>query len=398
MPYRVGSNEPRIPAPSTTSTRETTAPAAPAAPTTSTPTTWGSGTRSVSDSFNTTRANGAAPQTAAAALKPGAKGEAVKEAQKQLIRAGYELPRYGADGDYGSETTKAVKQFQGAAHLPITGELDVGTLQALKEAKPAAAVQYPEYDKMFADGVLSSTIAVGYDEDGNDLAQRQEVVQGLVDRGFERLDVGGMDDAALKKKGLDPATIDKSATYYLKSFEHDGKPVQSLVKLVDRNVEGPKSQFANSMKQDDLVIYSGHARYGSGPDFDDIHSGKENFVIGQAYEAGHVTYGANDLAKTKLGDKYQLMFFDGCSTKHYVDDLRRLPRNKTADNLDIVASNRPISWSTGTSDVFAMLDGVMQKKSMQDIKGSLDRANAEPNQGPAFLADGFKGNSYRPAQ
>ena len=90
--------------------------------------------------------------------------------------------------------------------------------------------------------------------------------------------------------------------------------------------------------------------------------------------------------------------FDGCSTKHYVDDLRRLPRNKTTDNLDIVASNRPISWSTGTSDVFAMLDGVMQKKSMQDIKGELDRANAEPNQGPAFLADGFKGNSYRPAQ
>lgn len=398
MPNRVGSNEPRIPAPSTNATRNTTAPAAPVAPTTTGPTTWGSGTRPANDSFNTTRANGAAPQVAAAALKPGAKGAAVKEAQNQLIRAGFELPRYGADGDFGSETTKAVKQFQASARLPITGELDVGTLQALKDAKPAAAVQYPEYDKMFSDGVLSSTIAIGYDEDGNDLAQRHEVVQGLVDRGFEPLDVAGMDDAALKKKGLDPATIDKSATYYLKSFEHEGKPVQSLVKLVDRNVDGPKNQFASSMKQDDLVIYSGHARYGSGPDFDDIHSGKQNFVIGQAYEAGHVTHGANDLAKTKLGDKYQLMFFDGCSTKHYVDDLRRLPRNKSADNLDIVASNRPISWSTGTSDVFAMLDGVMQKKSMQDIKGSLDRANAEPNQGPAFLADGFKGNSYRPAQ
>jgi hypothetical protein len=91
------------------------------------------------------------------------------------------------------------------------------------------------------------------------------------------------------------------------------------------------------------------------------------------------------------------MFFDACSSKHYVDDLRSRPKNKNAGNLDVVASTRELPWSTGVADTFAMLDGVMGGKSIQDIKGQLDRVNAEAGKGDAFIADGFKGNSYRPA-
>ena len=300
------------------------------------------------DTFETPAANPAAPASTDAALTEGAKGPDVKAAQEQLVKAGYELPKYGADGSFGGETTKAVKKFQTDQKLAVTGNLDAGTLEALKNAKPASKVQYPEYDKMMADGVLNTTIAVGYDEDGSDIGQRRDIVEGLVSRGFEPLDVSKMSDADFTAKGIDPKGIDKNASYYLKSFDHNGKPTQALVKLVDRNVANPKGQFADSMKKDDLVIYSGHARYGSGPDFDDVHSKDGNFVIGEAYEAGHVTYGKNDLKSTKLSDNYQLMFFDGCSTKNYVDDLRSVPKNKSADNLDIVASNRPISWSTST--------------------------------------------------
>lgn len=36
----------------------------------------------------------------------------VKLMQKVLLEKGYELPEYGADGDFGNETLKAVKQFQ----------------------------------------------------------------------------------------------------------------------------------------------------------------------------------------------------------------------------------------------------------------------------------------------
>ena len=35
-----------------------------------------------------------------------------QELQTDLMKLGYALPKYGADGDYGAETEKAVKQFQ----------------------------------------------------------------------------------------------------------------------------------------------------------------------------------------------------------------------------------------------------------------------------------------------
>ena len=45
-------------------------------------------------------------------LSRGAKGEPVRAMQQLLIAKGYELPRYGADGDFGAETENALLLFQ----------------------------------------------------------------------------------------------------------------------------------------------------------------------------------------------------------------------------------------------------------------------------------------------
>lgn len=45
-------------------------------------------------------------------LRKGDKGEKVRELQQLLMDRGYALPKYGADGDFGAETEKAVKAFQ----------------------------------------------------------------------------------------------------------------------------------------------------------------------------------------------------------------------------------------------------------------------------------------------
>lgn len=45
-------------------------------------------------------------------LRKGAKGEEVRFMQEKLLAAGEKLPKYGADGDFGAETLKAVKSFQ----------------------------------------------------------------------------------------------------------------------------------------------------------------------------------------------------------------------------------------------------------------------------------------------
>ncbi|MDO4384895.1 MAG: peptidoglycan-binding domain-containing protein [Clostridia bacterium] len=64
-------------------------------------------------------------------LKRGMKGEDVRRLQQRLMELGYSLPKYGADGDYGSETATAVKAFQADRNLTVDGVAGEATLTAL---------------------------------------------------------------------------------------------------------------------------------------------------------------------------------------------------------------------------------------------------------------------------
>lgn len=54
-------------------------------------------------------------------LRKGCKGSDVKDLQKRLIALGYDLGKWGADGDYGSQTEKAVREFQKVNGLSVDG-------------------------------------------------------------------------------------------------------------------------------------------------------------------------------------------------------------------------------------------------------------------------------------
>lgn len=74
-------------------------------------------------------------------LKKGDKGEAVKAMQQALMKAGWSFPRYGADGDFGSETEANVKGFQRIEGLPVTGVYDAATRSALMRKIGAGRVE-----------------------------------------------------------------------------------------------------------------------------------------------------------------------------------------------------------------------------------------------------------------
>ena len=73
-------------------------------------------------------------------IRKGAKGPTVVEAQGLLLRAGYSLPRHGADGSYGAETEAAVKAFQQAHGLKADGIVGPKTWAALGRAAASGAV------------------------------------------------------------------------------------------------------------------------------------------------------------------------------------------------------------------------------------------------------------------
>ena len=329
-------------------------------------------------------------------IAKGAKGQDVGKMQEALQTAGYKLPKYGADGKFGDETIKALKKFQTDHCLKDTGRLDKQTMAQLS----IASTKFPEYDKMFADGKLNTTIAVGYDEKRSDKGQTKEVIAGLTTRGYTQLDPDkAATDKAMgerfKAAGIDPAAAKADGLqYFTKTFKHNGKDVTAVVKLITPDMPQAKDQFAKAMSGSELVIYSGHGRYGSGPDFDPINSPKGNFVIGKPYEAGHVALkpGQTDLQKTSMTKDYQLMMFDGCTTNYYVDDLRRAP-GKDSKNLDLVVSTGSLPWSTGSTDVLRMLDGVTEGQSVNEIKSALEDINREPgSKSQLWKVDGFNDN------
>ncbi|MEC1034677.1 peptidoglycan-binding protein, partial [Bacillus paralicheniformis] len=70
-------------------------------------------------------------------LKKGASGSQVKALQKRLIKAGFKLPKFGADGHYGDETKQAVLSLQKKAGIAVDGIYGPATEKALQivEAK-----------------------------------------------------------------------------------------------------------------------------------------------------------------------------------------------------------------------------------------------------------------------
>lgn len=328
-------------------------------------------------------------------LGPGARGASVKKFQEALMAAGFQLPRFGADGDFGNETTTALRRFQQQNSLPATGRLDSKTLAALDTARPNSAqdVRFPRYDELFKDGVMNTTIGIGFDEDGAHLGPLHETVRGLTDRGYRQVDPRGMNDDQLRQAGLDPARIDKDGTYFVKAFKHEGKDVKAVVRLITPDTPGAKDRFANAMRDDEVVIYSGHGRYGSGPDFDHKTNTAGNYVIGTP-TSNAVALGQNDVGKQgAMGKQYQLVFFDGCNTYRYLDEMRSLPKNKSSGNLDIMATNTELPWSTSGADVLAMMDGLTGGKSVNHIQQELDRVNGHVAGQPSkFRPDGFQDN------
>lgn len=94
-----------------------------------------------------------APRT----MRKGDSGEDVKELQESLLREGYDLGSYGADGKFGGETLSAVRAFQRANGLNPDGIVGPLTWAALRqteddepddegEDKPQEAPQEP-YDR-----------------------------------------------------------------------------------------------------------------------------------------------------------------------------------------------------------------------------------------------------------
>ncbi len=78
-------------------------------------------------------------------IKKGSKGDFVRIAQEKLLQKGYILPKFGPDGDFGSETEEAIKQLQRDVHIEVDGIVGKNTWDALNSLFVKPVEVYPGY-------------------------------------------------------------------------------------------------------------------------------------------------------------------------------------------------------------------------------------------------------------
>lgn len=79
----------------------------------------------------------------------GSSGSSVLKIQKKLLTLGYQLPKYGADGVFGSETKTTIVAFQTANGLApdgVIGKSTIGQLDSAKSSKPEPLKPEPKPD------------------------------------------------------------------------------------------------------------------------------------------------------------------------------------------------------------------------------------------------------------
>jgi peptidoglycan hydrolase-like protein with peptidoglycan-binding domain len=112
--------------------------------------------------------------SALAGLKIGSRGELVERVQNALMDAGFTVVG-GADGIYGALTANAVKSFQNANGLALTGEVDDATAQLLELVDGSTGDD--EHDP----SVSSPFVGLQYGSLGSDVKALQ---QALIDAGI----------------------------------------------------------------------------------------------------------------------------------------------------------------------------------------------------------------------
>lgn len=343
--------------------------------------------------------------------------KAVKAAQTALLDLGYSLLRYKDDGSFGGETAEAIAQFRADRGITEGEGLNAEAMEALDKAAPAPGQiqqHYLDYARLFADGRLDVTLAIGYDEGQshkNELTEARDwfaAKKMTKEAGAEppkpASGEGGEGEKPAEDKAKEGISVPetwsgtRSVTYPDKDGTRVTKDIKVSVTLVPPGT-GAKANFAKGLNESELTLYSGHARRGIGPDFDADKSPYENFVIGvnsalhksgrvtspDAVAQSHYVVGKkNDLEAMKEAgawneEKYRVWFFAACSSIAYIDELRGglLPEKMDRHNLDVFGTTQSIPIAAGLTPVFSNLEGILAAETMEQIVDRMQTSSLE---------------------
>jgi len=361
---------------------------------------------------------------------------AVSIIQQALVDLGFELPMHLVDGNYGAETEEALRQFRNRYGPSAGNRLDGDTLATLDRVAPLPGARQEhtvDYDRLLSDNRLDITVAIGA-TDTNVL--REIGTNRYEDTGRPTEDLMAERFRTwLRGQGFELELMGWSGNEYWKRTRtfiwtnsvgiQESREIDIWINMVVPG-EGAASEFRQGLSQDEITIYTGHARYGSGPDFDAKASPLENFRIGidtalqaagrrtRVEEARHHGVAIDEehdlLEMTQSGeldtDRYRVLFFNACTSLAYLDEIREHIGGPA--NVDVIATRRPSMFSTlesgvGLEETQHFLEGVFTSESVESVLGGLNEIQRQRHgtsasfpRGGVYASSGMGDNPLSP--
>jgi hypothetical protein len=214
----------------------------------------------------------------------------VRTIQRELSRL--RLYNLTVDGDPGARTEVSLSEAFGNESWRTMTATEVTEALRAAETPWGGKGRALRYSELFRDGVLDVTFGVGYFESAKeDAAETRMVAKAVMDelgtRGYTEDAKKAAELLAAAGRPLADGTVGR---FFVKqnAFNYSppagqGRSIHAIVRVVFNDVAGGGAKaaaaFREGMAAGDAAWYSGHGRYGTGPDFD------RNFIAFRLYNA-----------------------------------------------------------------------------------------------------------------
>ncbi|HET9640553.1 MAG TPA: DUF4157 domain-containing protein [Allosphingosinicella sp.] len=302
----------------------------------------------------------------------------IKAGQKELRRLG--LYSAAIDTTMGDGMIAGLGEaFGGDGWKTLAAATALAQLKAAKPTPGKKGEHYYRWSEMFKDGMLDMVLGLGFDEAGWHNLGRPKITAALTKRGFADDKPGAIAiykvaGQTVPKAAFGTFFVKKNAISYSPPVNPSGKArkVDAIVRFVTSptGAEGKQaaSVFTEGMTKSDISFYAGHARYGSGPDFD------RNFTF-ELFDAK----GKLEKRESNYGDLEKLLKAEGKphgrnAWEQYVWREKRGRIKMISSNAGNVVLNKTNPWPKDDFGANLMYSNVKSETLLTGKTGPLAKA------------------------
>ncbi|MBI3555737.1 MAG: hypothetical protein HY074_05705 [Deltaproteobacteria bacterium] len=276
---------------------------------------------------------------------------------------------------------------------PLAGnEQDVLRITGKLTRLANTRVTYPEYDRLYGDNgngnALDIAVFIGYirdqDGDGARPSRRDEALRALkyIDRDLMQREFDLVEEKNFFRVDPDGAVSDgiNFLHRYRKAVATAGGTldVRIEVLLADTDMESTDETFHHylvpALRKADILVYDGHSNLGANFDLNKLPP---------------VAFNPN---------KYQIFFFNGCSTYPYVNGMYFRAKGGTL-NTEIVTAGLPTFAESSGPNAMAFMDHFLEGETLSYQKILTDLEDSNGNTGTYLIGvKGDEDNTWTPGR